>query len=87
MLNSTLGLLHSRAPRGGGGGGSCVCIHVSAFSSSANVEGPALSDVTSPSERLVRVCDRQMPGNHCRADHVAGWLRPGSLCSKVNYAS
>lgn len=54
------------------------------FPSSASVMGNgSLPDVAWPSERLVGVCDPQMPGNHCKVDQVASWLRTGSLCSEV----
>lgn len=60
---------------------------VSGFSSLASGEGMVFSDVTSFLETCSCVCDPQMPVNHCRADCVTSWLRPGLLCSKVNYTS
>lgn len=67
---------------GAGGGGALAHIGFPLFSQ-RNGKWFPLSDVARPSERLVGVCDPQMPGNHGEADQVASWLRTGSLCSEV----
>ena len=87
-LNSALSPSHSRAHRTGCELVCvclCACIRFPFFSKRWG--SAPLSDVTRPTERRVRVCDPQMPGNHCGADRVASRLRPSLLCSNANYAS